>query len=54
MPARSCSTRNGELAVEKRAKAAGLFLAYEKTGYDAQTPGRLPDLLDVWSVRRLG
>jgi tagatose 1,6-diphosphate aldolase len=31
----------------------GLLLAYEKTGYDAQTPGRLPDLLDVWSVRRL-
>lgn len=36
-----------------RAKDAGLLLAYEKTGYDAQTPGRLPDLLDVWSVRRL-
>jgi tagatose 1,6-diphosphate aldolase len=32
---------------------AGLLLAYEKTGYDAATPGRLPDLLDVWSVRRL-
>lgn len=32
---------------------AGLLLAYEKTGYDATTPGRLPDLLDVWSVRRL-
>src|ERR1700709_445330 len=31
----------------------GLLLAYEKTGYDANTPGRLPDLLDVWSVRRL-
>jgi tagatose 1,6-diphosphate aldolase len=31
----------------------GLFLAYEKTGYDATTPGRLPDLLDLWSVRRL-
>jgi tagatose 1,6-diphosphate aldolase len=38
---------------KKRAKDAGLLLAYEKTGYDAQTPGRLPDLLDVWSVRRL-
>src|ERR1700709_250455 len=33
--------------------AKGLLLAYEKTGYDANTPGRLPDLLDVWSVRRL-
>ena len=31
----------------------GLLLAYEKTGYDANTAGRLPDLLDVWSVRRL-
>ncbi|NYF79678.1 tagatose 1,6-diphosphate aldolase [Granulicella arctica] len=31
----------------------GLLLAYEKTGYDSATPGRLPDLLDVWSVRRL-
>lgn len=37
----------------RRAKNAGLLLAYEKTGYDANTPGRLPDLLDVWSVRRL-
>jgi tagatose 1,6-diphosphate aldolase len=31
----------------------GLLLAYEKTGYDATTPGRLPDLLNDWSVRRL-
>jgi len=31
----------------------GLLLAYEKTGYDANTPGRLPDLLDMWSVLRL-
>jgi tagatose 1,6-diphosphate aldolase len=31
----------------------GLLLAYEKTGSDATTPGRLPDLLDLWSVRRL-
>ena len=31
----------------------GLLLAYEKTGYDATTAGRLPDLLDHWSVRRL-
>jgi tagatose 1,6-diphosphate aldolase len=29
------------------------LLAYEKTGYDANTPGRLPDLLDMWSVLRL-
>jgi len=37
----------------KHRHGKGLLLAYEKTGYDAQTPGRLPDLLDVWSVRRL-
>jgi tagatose 1,6-diphosphate aldolase len=40
-------------ASKRRAANAGLLLAYEKTGYDANTPGRLPDLLDVWSVRRL-
>ncbi len=40
-------------ASRRRAKGAGLLLAYEKTGYDAAKPGRLPDLLDVWSVRRL-
>ena len=40
-------------ASQKRAKDSGLLMAYEKTGYDATTPGRLPDLLDVWSVRRL-
>jgi tagatose 1,6-diphosphate aldolase len=40
-------------ASRRRAKNAGLLLAYEKTGYDANTPGRLPDLLDHWSVRRL-
>jgi tagatose 1,6-diphosphate aldolase len=40
-------------ASKRRAKNAGLLLAYEKTGYDANTPGRLPDLLDLWSVRRL-
>lgn len=41
------------LEAAKRRNNAGLLLAYEKTGYDAGTPGRLPDLLDVWSVRRL-
>ena len=40
-------------ASKRRAKGSGLLLAYEKTGYDANTPGRLPDLLDHWSVRRL-
>jgi tagatose 1,6-diphosphate aldolase len=41
------------LPASKQRNKAGLLLAYEKTGYDATTPGRLPDLLDVWSVRRL-
>src|SRR5690349_4992057 len=40
-------------ASKRRAKRSGLLMAYEKTGYDANTPGRLPDLLDLWSVRRL-
>ena len=40
-------------ASKRRAKDAGLLLAYEKTGYDKTGAGRLPDLLDDWSVRRL-
>jgi tagatose 1,6-diphosphate aldolase len=40
-------------ASKRRSKKAGLLLAYEKTGYDKTGPGRLPDLLDEWSVRRL-
>jgi tagatose 1,6-diphosphate aldolase len=40
-------------AADARAANAGLLLAYEKTGYDASTPGRLPDSLNVWSVKRL-
>ncbi len=43
----------GLQAAAKRNKKSGLLLAYEKTGYDKQTPGRLPDLLDVWSAQRL-
>src|SRR6201999_4177224 len=41
------------LPASKHRNGKGLLLAYEKTGYDATTAGRLPDLLDVWSVRRL-
>ncbi|MCU1222434.1 MAG: Tagatose-bisphosphate aldolase [Edaphobacter sp.] len=41
------------LPASKVRNGKGLLLAYEKTGYDATTPGRLPDLLDLWSVRRL-
>jgi len=40
-------------ASRKRARNSGLLLAYEKTGYDKTGPGRLPDLLDNWSARRL-
>jgi tagatose 1,6-diphosphate aldolase len=41
------------LPASKHRNGKGLLLAYEKTGYDSNTVGRLPDLLDVWSVRRL-
>ena len=40
-------------AAMARAKNAGLLLAYENSGYDNTKPGRLPDLLDIWSVERL-
>jgi len=40
-------------ASKRRAKNAGLLMAYEKTGYDTTGRGRLPDLLDNWSVRRI-
>lgn len=40
-------------AAKIRAKNAGLLLAYENSGYDNTKPGRLPDLLDLWSVHRL-
>src|SRR5206468_1872267 len=40
-------------ASKRRAKGSGLLLAYEKTGYDKTGPGRLPDLLDNWSAKRL-
>ena len=41
------------LPATKKRHGKGLLLAYEKTGYDATEAGRLPDLLDNWSVRRL-
>jgi len=40
-------------AAGQRAKRTGLLLAYEKTGYDQRISGRIPNLLDHWSVRRL-
>ena len=30
-----------------------LLLAYEKTGYDVNAKGRLPDCLVEWSAKRL-
>lgn len=43
----------GVPASKKRDKNSGLLFAYEKTGYDASEPGRLPDLLEEWSVKRI-
>lgn len=43
----------GLKASKVRDKNAGLLLAYEKTGYDANTVGRLPDCLVEWSAKRL-
>lgn len=40
-------------AANVRSANAGLLLAYEKTGYDASVKGRLPDLLSIWSAKRL-
>jgi len=43
----------GLQAARQRAKTSGLLLAYEQTGYEKAVAGRLPRLLDEWSVRRL-
>ncbi len=40
-------------AARKRSKNAGLLLAYEQSGYDKSVPGRLPRLLDDFTVVRL-
>ncbi|HEY6407209.1 MAG TPA: tagatose 1,6-diphosphate aldolase, partial [Ktedonobacteraceae bacterium] len=40
-------------AIASRTPGTGVRLAYEKSGYDFHTKGRLPDLLPAWSVRRL-
>jgi tagatose 1,6-diphosphate aldolase len=40
-------------AAKARSKNAGLLLAYESSGYDNTQPGRLPDLLEDCSVRRV-
>jgi tagatose 1,6-diphosphate aldolase len=40
-------------AANARDKQCGLLLAYEYSGYDNTRPGRLPDLLEDVSVRRI-
>jgi tagatose 1,6-diphosphate aldolase len=39
--------------LQAKAPNAGVLLAYEKSGYDADPENRLPDVLDRWTVRRL-
>ena len=46
-------TEYGLPAAKKRAKNAGLLLAYEKSGYDNTQAGRLPDLLPNLSAKRI-
>src|ERR1700675_2363301 len=43
----------GIFAAAQRHKNCGLLLAYEKTGYDQSVRGRLPRLLDGFSVAKL-
>ncbi len=46
-------TEYGLEAARHRAGSAGLLLAYEITGYDTTTRGRLPSLSPEWSVARI-
>ncbi len=39
-------------AAKQRSANAGLLLAYEQTGYDNAIPGKMPRLLDDWSVAK--
>ena len=40
-------------ALAQRAPSSGLLMAYEVSGFDPSIPGRIPRLLQGWSVRRL-
>lgn len=40
-------------ATQVRHSSTGLLLAYEKTGYDVNAKGRLPDCLVDWSAKRI-
>ena len=39
-------------AVRQRAKGTGCLLAYESTGYDQTQPGRIPELISDWTVKK--
>lgn len=43
----------GLAAVKVRDSQAGVLLAYESSGYDNTCPGRIPDLLEDWTVSKL-
>ncbi|TCP97282.1 tagatose-bisphosphate aldolase [Cricetibacter osteomyelitidis] len=43
----------GWVAANQKVPNCGLIMAYEKTGYDKNIPGRYPDLIDNVSVLRL-
>lgn len=43
----------GWKAADKLNKHVGLIMAYEKTGYDSSEEGRLPNLVDYYSVQDL-
>ncbi len=40
-------------AAKARAKNSGLLLAYEVTGYEQDVPGRMPELIPGYSVKKL-
>jgi tagatose 1,6-diphosphate aldolase len=42
----------GLQAVKARSKNAGVLLSYESTGYDQTQPGRVPQLIQNWTVRK--
>ncbi len=43
----------GFKGIKAKNSNSGLILSYEKTGYDVNTPGRLPELLPEESIQRL-
>ena len=43
----------GMEAIKARQPGSGVLVSYEKTGYDVNVKGRLPDLLSNWSVKRI-